>query len=146
MLPSQRELVRLPWARGEIALIRGDAAAAASELVAAAAMLPRHGEILGPPPRHPLLWYSAALACARAGRDAEALEFIDYLQQGYERTFDLEAYVRSFYLLGQIQERRGDAARARAADAKFVDFWRGGDLARDWVADAQKRLASLPPR
>lgn len=60
---------------------------------------------------------------------------------GWERQFDLDAWARSFYLLGQIYERRGDNAWARAQYARFVDLWRDGDLERGWVADAQTKLA-----
>jgi hypothetical protein len=48
--------------------------------------------------------------------------------------------LRSFYLLGQIFDRRGDTARAREQYRRFVQFWRDGDLERGWIAEAQKKL------
>ena len=57
------------------------------------------------------------------------------------RIFAMDAYGRSFFLLGQVYERRGDAARARAQYARFLDLWRDGDLERGWVAEAEKKLA-----
>jgi hypothetical protein len=62
------------------------------------------------------------------------------LQGGFERAFSPDAYARSFFLLGQIYERAGDAARARQQYARFLDLWRDGDLERGWVAEAQKKL------
>jgi hypothetical protein len=49
-------------------------------------------------------------------------------------------YVRSHFLLAQILEKRGDAARARQLYARFVAFWRDGDIDRDRVAQAQQRI------
>jgi tetratricopeptide (TPR) repeat protein len=140
LLPSERETRRIPWARGEIALGRGDTATAVAELMKAAAMLPVHGPVLGPPSAHGPLWYSAGLASFKAGRDADAVRLLEQLQTGYERVFDPEAYARSFYLLGQIRERQGDMTRAREQYSRFVDLWGDGDLERGWVADARKKI------
>ena len=51
------------------------------------------------------------------------------------------AYARSFYLLGQIYERRGDAAKSREQFARFVELRGDGDLHPDWIADARKKIA-----
>ncbi len=139
-LPSDRELLRVRWARGAIALQRGDAAAAATELVAAAAALPLNGPPIGPPPLHGDLWYDAASACLAAGRNADAVRLLERLQAGHERVFAAEAWVRSYFLLGRAYERLGDAARARQQYARFVELWGEGDLQRDWVAEARKKL------
>ncbi len=141
IVPSDREARRLPWARGLIALGAGDATTAADQLTKAQQMLPAHGSPLGPPSSHGDLWLDTALANLRAGRDAEAAKLLERLQSAYERLFALEAWARSFYLLGQIYERRGDTARARDQFARFVDLWRDGDLEPGWVADAQKKIA-----
>jgi tetratricopeptide (TPR) repeat protein len=103
-------------------------------------MLPVHGPPLGPPTLHPTLWFAAATANLEAGQDDEAAKLFERLQSSYERTFDLDAYARSFYLLGQIYERRNDATRAREQYARFLDLWRDGDMERGWVADAQKEV------
>ena len=61
ILPSDREMRRVHWARGEIALIRGDSSTAAAELARAVSMLPVTGN-----PRRP----SLATAGTAAGRGA----------------------------------------------------------------------------
>jgi tetratricopeptide (TPR) repeat protein len=139
-LPGEAEMRGVHWARGEIALARGDAASAATELASAAASLSAHGPVLGPPPPHPDLWYAAALAYVKAGRDADAVPLLDRLTSGYERVYAMDDYARGLYLLAQIHERRGESARAREHYARFVDLWRDGDLNRDWVAAADKKL------
>jgi tetratricopeptide (TPR) repeat protein len=141
VLPSERELRRVHWVRGEIALQEGDAQTASAQLNKASAMLPVHGPAPGPPSSHGDIWYAAALANIKAGQDAEAARLLARLQSGHERAFAMDAWARSFFLLGQIYERRGDAARARAQYTRFLELWRDGDLERGWVAEAQKKLA-----
>ncbi|MDQ3421553.1 MAG: tetratricopeptide repeat protein [Acidobacteriota bacterium] len=140
MLPSQREIRRVHWARGEIALLQGETALAVAELTRASGMLPAHGLPGGPPILHGHLWHAAALAHLKAGRDSEAAQFLERLQAGEERVQAMDAWSRSFYLLGQIYERRGDAARARDQYGRFLNLWRDGDLERGWVAEAQKEV------
>jgi len=141
VLPSDRENRRVQWARGQVALIRGDTNAALTGLMAAVKMLPPQGPPSGPPSSHAGLLFDAASACIKAGRDADAAPLLERLQSGYERGFDMDPYARSFYLLGQLYERRGEAVRAREQYARFLDLWRDGDLERAWIADAQKKLA-----
>jgi tetratricopeptide (TPR) repeat protein/TolB-like protein/aminoglycoside phosphotransferase (APT) family kinase protein len=136
--PEQR---RVHWARGEIALRAGDTNTAVAELMKAQQMLPVHGPPIGPPTPHADLWLAAATAAVKAGRDAEAAPLLERLQAGHERVFAMEAYGRSFFVLGQIYERRGDLARAREQYARFLDLWKDGDLERGWVAEAQKKVA-----
>jgi tetratricopeptide (TPR) repeat protein/TolB-like protein/predicted Ser/Thr protein kinase len=139
-LPGEAEMRGVHWARGEIALARGDAAAAATELGTAVASLSVHGPVLGPPSPHPDLWYTAALAFVKAGRDADAVPLLDRLTSWYERVYAMDDYARGLYLLAEIHERRGEGARAREQYARFVDLWRDGDLNPDWVAEAEKKL------
>ena len=138
--PSEKEMRRVHWARGRIALTQGDINTAVTELIAAQKMLPPYGPPVGPPPSHPGLLFDAASACIKAGRDADAAAFLERLQSGWERVFDMEPYARSFYLLAQIYERRGEAARAREQYARFLSLWRDGDLERGWVAEAEKKV------
>jgi tetratricopeptide (TPR) repeat protein len=140
LLPGPRGERLIRWARGEIARARADRRTAAAELTKAQSMLPVHGPPLGPPTLHPTLWFAAATANLEAGQDDEAAKLFERLQSSYERTFDLDAYARSFYLLGQIYERRNDATRAREQYARFLDLWRDGDMERGWVADARKKV------
>ncbi len=141
LLPGPRGERVVHWARGEIARARGDRRTAAEELTRAHSALPVRGPALGPPSLHPTLWFAAATANLEAGREDEAVRLFERLQASYERVFDLEAYARSFYLLGQIYERRKDDAKAREQYSRFLDLWRDGDLERSWVADAQKKIA-----
>jgi ATP/maltotriose-dependent transcriptional regulator MalT len=76
----------------------------------------------------------------KAGRDADAVPLLERLTSWYERVYAMDDYARALYLLAQIHEGRGESARAREQYARFVDLWRGGDLNRDWVAAAEKKL------
>lgn len=141
-LASDVEMRRVHWARGRVALARGDAANAATELNQAAAMLPKQGLPTGPPTSHPDLWYDAAVANIRAGRDKDAANLLERLQSGFEWNFYPEPWARSFYLLGQIYERQGDRTKARQQYAQFAELWRDGDMERAWVAEATKKAAA----
>ncbi|HET7697622.1 MAG TPA: protein kinase [Vicinamibacterales bacterium] len=143
---SVREIRRVHWARGEMAMLRGDAAAAVEELGKAVAMLPPRGAPAPPPSSHPDLLLAAAAANIKAARDAEAAALLERLQSGQERLFRLDTFVRSLFLLGQIYERRGDTARARVQYERFLGFWRGGDLEPGWVAAADAKLKAMAPR
>jgi tetratricopeptide (TPR) repeat protein len=138
---SEKEVRRVHWARGEIALLEGDLKTAVAELSKAAGMLSVNGPPIGPPSSHTELLYAAGLAHIKAGRDAEAAPLLERLQAGHERTFAMDPWARSFFLLGQIYERRGDAARAREQYTHFLDLWRDGDLERGWVAEAERKLS-----
>jgi tetratricopeptide (TPR) repeat protein len=142
VLPSRREIRRVHWTRGQIALERGDAAGAVAELDQAVSMLPPHGPPIGPPSSHVDLWYDAALARIRVGRDADAAPLLERIQSGHERALATDAWARSFFLLGQIAERRGDRARAREQYARFLELWRDGDVERAWVAEAARKLSA----
>ena len=139
LLPSEREKRRVRWARGQIALDRGEMNTATTEFAAAVRMLPPSGPVVGPNITAPSLLYSAAWADIKAGRDADAVPLLERLQTSHELVADLDAYARSFFLLAQIYERRNDLTRARDQYAKFLDLWRDGDLERAWVAEAQKK-------
>ncbi|HYN06718.1 MAG TPA: protein kinase [Vicinamibacterales bacterium] len=141
ILPSDREKRRVHWARGQIALDRGDTGTAVSELGTAQRMLPVHGPVLGPPSSLAELLFAAASANVKAGKDAEAANLLERLQAGHDRVYGLDSYGRSFFVLAQIYERRGDAARAREQYSRFLDLWRDGDLERGWVAEAQRKTA-----
>jgi TolB-like protein/tetratricopeptide (TPR) repeat protein len=139
-LPTERERRRVHWARGEIALGRGDLPGATAELAKAIATLPARGATQPPPSHHSELLLSAAVTHIKAGRDADAAVLLERLQAGQERIFRMDSYVRSIFLRAQVLERRGDPAAARAQYTRFLDFWRGGDLEPGWVAEAEKRV------
>jgi tetratricopeptide (TPR) repeat protein len=142
VLPGQAEMRRVKWTRGQIALLAGDSASAAKELNEAVAMLPIQGPPTGPPSSHADLRFDAAMTNVKVGNDAEAARLLERIQSGYEWTFGSETWARSFFLLGQIYERRGDKAKARDQYAQFLTLWRDGDLERGWVAEAAKKTAS----
>jgi TolB-like protein/tetratricopeptide (TPR) repeat protein len=141
IMPSEREKRRVHWARGQIALDRGETALAATEFSAALRTLPAHGGVLGPPSNITPLLYEAAYAFVKAGKDAEAAALLERLQSSFDLVFDMDAYARSHFLLAGIYERRKDDAKARAQYSRFLDLWRDGDMERGWVAEAQKKLA-----
>jgi hypothetical protein len=52
-------------------------------------------------------------------------------------------YVRSFFHLGQIAEKKGEKAAARKHYERFLFYWKDGDTDRDRVAEAQRKFRSL---
>ncbi|HUE85312.1 MAG TPA: hypothetical protein VMO26_04475 [Vicinamibacterales bacterium] len=54
-----------------------------------------------------------------------------------------ELYVRSFYQLGRRYEANGDTAKAVDAYRRFVGYWRNGDMDRERVAEAERKLTAL---
>ena len=54
-----------------------------------------------------------------------------------------DIYSRSYYHLGQIDEKLGDKAKARENYQKFLDLWKNADPGLSDVEDAKKRLAAL---
>ena len=71
----------------------------------------------------------------------EQYEIITKMTTG--RMGDDDDFARSFYHLGQIDEKRGDTASARGNYQKFLDLWKNADPSRPEVEDARKRLAGL---
>ena len=109
-------------------------------------MLSVKGPVNAPPSPHGDLWFAAARALIRAGRDTEAAPLLERLQAGHERVVAMESYARSFFLLAQLEERRGNAARAREQYARFVELWRDGDLERGWVAEVRRNWSAHDER
>jgi len=54
-----------------------------------------------------------------------------------------DVYVRSFYMLGIIAEKKGDKTVAIERYSKFLDLWKDADPGIPEVEDARKRLAGL---
>jgi tetratricopeptide (TPR) repeat protein/TolB-like protein/predicted Ser/Thr protein kinase len=137
--PGARRLADL--ARGRVALAAGDHALAVDALTRVANGLRPRGPVTAPTP-HVSLWFELASANLAAGRDAEAVEWLERVTgAGHERVFDMVSYVRAHFLFAEIHERRGDAARARQLYRRFLDHWRDGDIDRDRIAIAQRKLA-----
>ena len=73
-----------------------------------------------------------------------AYEMIPRLTNGRVQNGDM--YAKSYYWLGQIFERLGDAAKAREHYSKFLDLWKDADPEFSEVGDARARLAALKTR
>ena len=58
------------------------------------------------------------------------------------RQFHPFEYVRGLYYTAQAYEKTGDAAKAREHYAKFLGYWKDGDIDRDKVQDAIKKTSS----
>jgi tetratricopeptide (TPR) repeat protein len=130
----------LAWAQGTIALDSGDASGAIDYLSRAVGAIWPRGSSVQVPNAHVPMWYELARAYQLAGRDRQAVEWFERITTNtYERFSAPLEYTRSFYFLGQLYEKTGDATKARAAYARFVDLWKDGDLDRDRIADARRR-------
>lgn len=130
-------------ARGFVALGRGDASAAIKPLQDAAATLTPRGP--GPNTRswHLPVWSALGQALFDSGRPGEARPWFEKVAgSGYERAVWPIEYVRSFYFLGRIYEQQGDTAKSREAYHRFVGYWKDGDLDRERIAEARKKIGS----
>ena len=136
-LPSGRGTRSAHLARAEIARARKDLATALAEIAKAESSLSPYGEALTAGP-HMEIWLAAASLRLAAGLHAEAARTLERMQSGHERLSDLDAYARSFYLLGQAYTRLGETDKARAQYQRFLDFRGDGELDAEWVADARR--------
>jgi tetratricopeptide (TPR) repeat protein len=119
--------------RGEIALARGDAAAALDALDLASTLIP----------------YTYAQA-ALAGAQAEAGQW-DRAVTTYQKVLRdsaigwevQEPWIMASYELGRLYESRGDTAHAVDLYQRFVERWATGDEDLPVLADARSRLRAL---
>jgi tetratricopeptide (TPR) repeat protein len=143
-LPTEKEKRRYHHLRGDLLLSRGDARGAIAELERAASTLPPRG--FGGPtnvPQHVPVWFSLASAYFAAGESEKAREWFEKIvSSGNERVFWAIPYVRSFYYLAKIDEKRGEPGKARENFQRFLDFWKDGDLDRGLVEEARLALAA----
>ena len=141
-LPSERDKRLVRELQGMLAIQRRDFGAAAQALKQAKAMLPPAPIVsAGDATRIRFALGSAYLA---AGNLAEAsTRFQRIVESGAQRVGNSVEFVRSLYFLGQISEKQGDRDKARDSYRRFVTYWKDGDIDRDRVADAQKKLAGL---
>jgi TolA-binding protein len=103
-------------------------------------MLPA-ADVPGPPPPHVPIWFDLASAQLQAGNLADArARFQRIVDGGNMRTTYSMQFVRSLYFLGEISERQGDMEKARAFYRRFVQYWGDGEIDRDKVAAARKKL------
>jgi len=136
-LPSQGPKRYLHMLNGQMAMDRRDPAVAIRELEQAEKMLLPYG---GP---QVTVWDALGKAYLAAGNDAAAAKrFQQVADSGARRTSSPMEYVRSLYYLGQINDKQGNRDKAREYYRRFLQYWEKGDMDRDRVADAQKKLAS----
>jgi eukaryotic-like serine/threonine-protein kinase len=141
-LPSDRLKRFVNQTAGRLALEQGNTMSAIEELKRAEsrtvkAPVARQGGGL------PLaVWFDLGSAYLAEGNDVEAsARFQRIVNGGMQRLSNPLEFVRSLYFLGQISERRGDRARARAYYQRFVNYWGDGDIDKERVAEAKKKLA-----
>jgi tetratricopeptide (TPR) repeat protein/TolB-like protein/predicted Ser/Thr protein kinase len=140
-IESAAYLRDVAYARGMVALEGGNPAAALEHLTKAQATLSPRGQYVQAPNVHASVWYALARAYAESGRDAEAIPWFERVAAAtYERSGQPVEYVRSFYFLGGLYEKRGDAAKAREAYRRFAGYWTNGDVDRGRVAEAESKL------
>ena len=140
-LPSEREKRRVLLVNGVVALARGDVDAALRALSAAEQRL-APSFLGGPVAPHVPIWFALGEAQLAAHHDAEAAaRFQKIVDSGSLRTGSPIEFVRSLYFLGQINERKGDKAKAAEYYRRFVQYWGDGEIDRDRVADARKKIA-----
>ena len=131
------------FAQGLVALALHDSKAAISSLTEAQAGLspkaPSHLHL----PWHIPIWSAMGQALLEAGRPSDALPWFRKVAESVnEHAFEPIDYVRSFYFLGRIYEQQGDLTKARESYQRFVNYWKDGDLDRDRVAEARRKIAS----
>ena len=142
-LPTEKEKRRYHHLKGELLRSRGDALEAIEELEKASSTLSPRGS--GDPTnlaQHVPVWFGLASAYLSAGKDEQARKtFEEIVSRTTEQRFWPIPYVRSFYHLAKIHEKKGDSEKSKEYFRRFFDFWKDGDFDRDRVEEA--RLAAL---
>jgi eukaryotic-like serine/threonine-protein kinase len=140
-LPSDRLKRFIYQTKGRLAFEQGNIVSAIEELKRAEsrtlnAPVARQGAGL------PLaVWFDLGSAYLAAGNDVEAsARFQRIVDGGTQRLSNPLEFVRSLFFLGQISERRGDRARARFYYQRFVNYWSDGDIDKERVAEARKKI------
>ena len=127
---------------GRIALLRHDTARAIEELSQAEARFPPYPGSAPGIGQASAIQFDLGSAYLAAGRDTEALaRFQRIVDGGIIRIWNPIEFVRSLYQLGQVYERGGDGAKAQAFYRRFVQYWGDGDIDRERIADARRKLA-----
>jgi tetratricopeptide (TPR) repeat protein/TolB-like protein/predicted Ser/Thr protein kinase len=141
-LPTEKVKRRYHHLLGNLALARGDAIHATSELDRARALLPPRGFwSMAGLPEHAPIWFSLGSAHLLAGSDEEAASYFRrVVESTTERVQWPIPYVRSFYFLGKIHEKRGETEKAREYYRRFVEYWKDGDLDRERVEEARSKI------
>jgi tetratricopeptide (TPR) repeat protein len=130
---------------GQIALARGDHAAARAALEKAAQLAPVDGLSMDETPVQ--IRYALARAALEGGEPEEARKaLVEVGKAGPARVMTPVPYVRSHALLASLEEKAGRTADARRLYERYVGYWKDGQIDRAQVAGAGQRLAALRPR
>jgi serine/threonine protein kinase/tetratricopeptide (TPR) repeat protein len=142
VIPSDREKRRVHHLQGVLALDRGDSKEAVVELTQAESALTANGGApFGNPPHVPI-WFALGSAHFASGNLTEAAARFDRVLHATRTRVNYPVeFVRSFYFLGQISERRGDRAKAGEYYRRFLQYWGEGDMDRERIAEARKKIA-----
>jgi tetratricopeptide (TPR) repeat protein/predicted Ser/Thr protein kinase len=130
------------------ALFEGLFAGARADWPAAIAGLSHAEEALGPgfgavSTDYSLVRSELARACEAAGRPDDAIAALRRItDSGVQRLITPLEYVRSLYHLGRLYEERGEVEAAQDHFRRFLEHWDQGDVDRDLVEDARRRVAT----
>ena len=92
--------------------------------------------------QHVPIWFGLGSAHLASGHLSEAaVRFQKIVDAARIRAGYPIEFVRSLYFLGQIAERQGDRAKAADHYRRFLQYWGDGDIDRDKVADARKKIS-----
>jgi TolB-like protein/tetratricopeptide (TPR) repeat protein/predicted Ser/Thr protein kinase len=140
--PTARNVSRtVAQGRGALALVARDFPTAVRELTAAQSMLPPRPANPTGAGQHVPIWFALGEAHLGAGNAAEARGWFERIVNGpYERAVRPIEYVRSLYHLATIAEAAGDGARAVDYYRRFVGYWGDGEIDRDRVDTARRKL------
>jgi tetratricopeptide (TPR) repeat protein len=131
--------------RGEIALARGDHAAAREALAKAARLAPLSGMKMDSGAVE--IRYALARTALEEGEPEKAREPLRaVVEAGPARVMTPVPYVRSLALLASLEEKAGRAVDARKLYERYLGYWKDGQIDRAEVARAGQRLAALRPR
>ena len=127
---------------GELALARGDHAAARAALQKAAQLAPLEGIKMDSGPIE--IRYALARTALADGDSDEARQALRaVVDAGPARVRTPLPYVRSLALLAALEEKVGRTADARRLYERYLGYWKNGQIDRGEVARAGQRLASL---
>jgi tetratricopeptide (TPR) repeat protein len=130
---------------GEMALARGDHAAARVALAQAARLAPVDSMQMETGPVE--IRYSLARTELEGGdTDGARRALRAVVDAGPARVMTPVPYVRSLALLAALEEKAGRTADARRLYERYLSYWKSGQIDREEVARAGQRLASLRPR
>ncbi len=130
---------------GQIALARGDHAAARRALEKAAELAPVDGLEMDAAPVQ--IRYALARSALETGEPEEARKaLVAVVEAGPARVMTPVPYVRSLALLASLEEKAGRMADARRLYERYLGYWKDGQIDCAEVARAGQRLAALRPR